>query len=83
MRNALLIHNPTKAPGPDRVPSWLLREYASILMNLIEVVLNSSFCEQKLPQRWKMADVVPIPKEQPSLEINKHLCAVSLTPSLS
>ena len=32
---------------------------------------------------WKMADVFAIPKEQPVLEINKHLRPVSLSPSLS
>lgn len=63
VRNVLLIYNLIKVLGLDRVLSWLLREYVSIFMNLIVVVLNSSFCEQKFFQRWKMVDVVLIFKE--------------------
>lgn len=60
--DALLKLNPNKAPGPDCVPSWLLREYADLLARPITLVLNSSFSEQRLPQTWKSADVVPISK---------------------
>ena len=44
----------------------------------ITAKLNSSFVEQKCPAQWKMANIVPIPKD-----INKHLRLVSLTPALS
>ena len=39
--NALLKLNPNKVPGPDCVPSWLLREYADLLARPITSVLNS------------------------------------------
>ena len=69
--NALLKLNPNKVPGPDCVPSWLLREYADLL------------AQQRLPQTWKSADVVSIPKEQKVKDISKHLRPISLTPSIS
>ena len=65
------------------MPSWLLREYADLLARPITSVLNSSFSEQRLPQTWKSADVVPIPKEQKVEDISKHLRPISLTPSIS
>ena len=81
--NALLKLNPNKAPGPDCVPSWLLREYADLLARPITSVLNSSFSDQRLPQTWKSADVVPIPREQKVEVISKHLRPISLTSSIS
>ena len=62
------------------MPSWLLHEYADLLAHPITSVLNSSFSEQQLPQTWKSADVVPIPKEQRIKDISKHLRPISLTP---
>lgn len=38
--------------------------------------------EQRLPQTWKTAAVVPIPKEQKVEDISKHLLPISLTPSM-
>ena len=65
------------------MPNWLLHEYADLLARPITSVPNSSFSEQRLPQTWKLADVVPIPKEQKVEDISKHLRPISLTPSIS
>ena len=32
-----------KAPGPDDIPNWILRDYAEILAPPISVLLNSSY----------------------------------------
>ena len=48
-----------KATGSHGIPNWLLKEYADILSYLI-----SSFAEQRLPTRWKNADVIPVPKKE-------------------
>ena len=75
--------NPRKAPGPDGVPNWILREYAVVLAHPVSLFLNSSFNEQQLPTSWKAADIVPITKSKPVTEICKHLRPISLTPALS
>ena len=46
-------------------------------------ILNSSYHEGRLPPSWKMADIVPVPKENPVRDVNKHLRPISLTPTLS
>ena len=47
--------NPFKSCGPDRIPNWLLREYADLIAGLKE---------QRLPRSWKLADVTPLPKKK-------------------
>ena len=81
--SALKKLNPQKVAGPDGVPNWLLKEYAEILARPVTSVLNSSFAEQRCPPSWKMADVVPVPKQKPVTDINKHLRPISLTPTIS
>ena len=81
--NKLKRLNPSKAPGPDCIPNWILKEYAELLASPISNMLNASFDEQKLPRAWKRANITPIPKEKPVRDVNRHLRPVSLTPSLS
>lgn len=45
--------------------------------------MNASLREGFLPLSWKEADIVPVPKQRPIQEINKHLRTISLTPILS
>ena len=65
--------NPTKANGPDGIPGWLLKENADLFADPIKEILNSSYREGHLPQSWKFADIVPIPKQKPVKNVNKHL----------
>ena len=75
--------NPRKTTGQDGIGSWLLREYAEILVQPISSILNASFREQKLPTSWKLADVVPLPKQKPVEDLSKRLRPISLTPAIS
>ncbi|PFX26424.1 hypothetical protein AWC38_SpisGene8894 [Stylophora pistillata] len=75
--------NPSKAQGPDGIPVWVLKENADLLAGPVSVILNSSFHESRLPPSWKEADVVPVPKQRPINDINKHLRPISVTPILS
>ena len=75
--------NPTKAQGPDGIPAWLLRENADILAAPVMDILNCSYQEGRLPPSWKEADIVPVPKEKPVKDVNKHLRPISLTSVLS
>ena len=73
----------SKAPGPDSILGWLLKENACALAEPISEILSSSYYENKLPSSWKMADVSPIPKQKPVQDISKHLRPISLTPVIS
>jgi hypothetical protein len=73
--------NPSKACGPDKIPNWLLKEYASLLASPVGKIINAWFQEQSLPKIWKFADVSPLPK--PVKDLKKHLRPISLTPCLS
>ena len=56
---------PGKSSGPDCLPNWLLQKFAVILAMPISTIINASFRENQVPDRWKLANVCPIPK-------NKH-----------
>ena len=73
----------TKAQGADGVPAWLLKENADLLTEPVTDILNCFYFETCLPPSWKEADVVPVPKQKPINDINKHLRPISLTPILS
>ena len=66
-----------KSAGPDQIPPRLLKEFAYELSVPLTDILNSSFLEGKVPDQWKKAIVVPIPKQY-SPNIDK-LRPVSLT----
>jgi hypothetical protein len=75
--------NSSKASGPDQIPGWLFKENANVLARPVSAILNSSYCENRLPSSWKNADVSPIPKQKPVLDVSKHLRPISLTPVIS
>ena len=75
--------NTTKAKGPDGIPGWLLKDNADLLTEPVTEILNISYFENCLPSSWKEADVVPVPKQTPIKDVNKHLRPISLTPVLS
>lgn len=81
--NLLSKLKPRKAPGPDNIPNWLLKEYADILCIPITDILNSSFKENALPSVWKKANAVPLPKVKQVKDPKKDLRPISLTPALS
>ena len=83
VQRALDVLNPRKACGPDRIPSWLLKEYCDLVAYPITEILNASYAEQRLPTIWKMADVTPLPKKKPVVDIQKELRPISLTPCIS
>ena len=83
MQRALDVLNPRRACGPDRTPSWLLKEYCDLVAYPITEILNASNSEQRLPTIWKMDDVTPLPKKKPVIDIQEELRPISLTPCIS
>ena len=64
--------------GPDCLPFWFWRDYANYLAPVVTHIFNTSIREQIVPSLWKLANVVPIPKESPLEEVNQ-LRPISLT----
>ena len=75
--------NQYKAHGADNIPNWILKENADLLSQPVSDILNCSYHECRLPQSWEEANVVPVPKQKPVKDVNKHLRLISLTPVLS
>lgn len=75
--------NVRKAPGPDGLPNWVLRDYASLLCEPVCAIFNACIQQGCCPKDWKMADVLPIPKVHPPMSVQSDLRPISLTPTIS
>ena len=75
--------NKQKAPGPEGLCNWCLKEYAELLYQPIAGILNTSYIEQKIPSVWKHVDVTPLLTEKQVVDSKKKLRPISLTASLS
>ena len=60
-----------------------MKENAHLLEDPVRDILNCSFSKGRLPPSWKIADIVPIPKQKPVKAVNKDLNPISLTPVLA
>ena len=69
-----------KATGPDNIPAWVLKDHAYTLASPLTSIFNSSLREGVLPQEWKMANVIPLPKANPPMSVEKYIRPISLTP---
>ena len=78
VERSLLSLKVSKAVGPDRIPNWVLRDYAGILGRPIACIFNSSIRLGSLPQMWRSADVIPLPKVANPIQIEKDLRPKSL-----
>lgn len=76
----LCFINPAKAQGPTVSPDG---KNAEFWMPPIMDVMNTSFREGRLPLSRKEANIVPVPKQRPVQDTNKHFCFISHTPILS
>ena len=66
-----------QVPMQSRISVY--KEFAEILACPISNLINCSFSHQSLPSLWKLANVIPVPKEKVVLDINTHLRPISLT----
>ena len=81
--NKLSHINTRKAPGPDNLPNWILKEFAFALCDPICCIFNTSVQQGIVPTLWKSANVTPIPKVKPAQSIQDDLRPISLTPTIS
>ena len=69
--------------GQQIIQLTTLEENDELLAPPIMDIMNTSFREGRLPLSWKEADIVPVSKQRPIQNVNKHLRPISLTPILS
>ena len=75
--------HPAKARGPDNIPSWILKDFDMELSSPIADIFNASIKEICVPDFWKEANIIPIPKVDVVKEIENDLRPISFTPILS
>ncbi|KAI8484927.1 hypothetical protein Bbelb_373340 [Branchiostoma belcheri] len=66
MYQKLLKVKTRKAAGPDSIPGKIIKEFAYELSGPLADILNTSLKQSIVPEEWKSAIVVPIPKNQAS-----------------
>ena len=74
-----------KAPGPDGLPNWLLKEGAGALSAPVAAIFNSSLRQGPqgyVPEIWKSANVTLIPKNTSPKCLQKDLRPISVTSTI-
>jgi hypothetical protein len=74
----LLASVKNKSAGPDSVPAWVLKSYAETLANPVSKLFTASFQQGKMPQCFKKATIIPLPKPN-----STEYRPISLLPHLS
>ena len=74
--------DPSKAPGPDSIPTLVLKECARELAPSVCRLFNLSLVSGKVPTEWKYALVVPVHKKGKKEEVTNYrpislLCVIS------
>jgi len=79
-----LLHlNIHKSPGPDRLPNWLLKEFAPLICDSVAAIFNASVREGCVPRIWKSAQVIPAPKVNPPTSRENDFKSLSLHPTFA
>ncbi|CAB4035902.1 Hypothetical predicted protein [Paramuricea clavata] len=68
-----------KASEPDNLPTWILKDFAMELSSPVALIFNAFIQERTVPNAWKVADIISIPKINPVKDIEKDLRPISLT----
>ena len=72
-----------KSPGPDNLPNWFLRDFAFALCDPLCHIFNVSVQQGVVPNIWKQANIIAIPKTKPANSIEQDLRPISLTATIS
>ncbi len=68
-----------KAPGPDNIKPWMLRDLAPYFAGPVTSIFNASIRQGTVPDIWKSATICPIPKKSQPKHIETDLRPISLT----
>ncbi|CAB3993735.1 Hypothetical predicted protein [Paramuricea clavata] len=69
VHHVLAAIDENKATGPDKIPAKLLKNCASSIYLSLCDLFNKSLSLGKLPNEWKLSNIVPIPKKGPAEEL--------------
>jgi hypothetical protein len=69
--------------GPDEISPRPLRENSASLSRPLASIFNASIQEGNIPLLWKSANVSPVPKSSPALDIDSDFRPISLTSIVS
>ena len=71
-----------KAPGIDKVPTRVIKDYLPIILPFVTSIINASLSSSTSPGIWKTAEITPIPK-QGNHKLPNSNRPISLLPVLS
>ena len=69
-----------KSTGPDNITAWVLKEHADCLAAPLASIFNCSLREGVLPNVWKSANIIPLPKTKPLMSVKTDIRPISITP---
>ena len=58
----------------------MLKEHADCLAAPLASIFNCSLREGVLPNVWKSANIIPLPKTKPLMSVNTDIIPISITP---
>ena len=60
----LSVLNPNKAPGPDEIPPWFMKEYANEIAPALTKIFQESVDSGVVPMKWENANITAIFKKR-------------------
>ena len=79
VRTLLKELDPHKAPGPDKIATFILKECAEELATPLTYIFESSLRTGEVPIEWRIADIIAIYKKKGDRKRAKNYRPVSLT----
>ena len=55
--------DPTKAPGPDHIPTKVIKLFANVIAPVLQIIYSQSLKYATLPQDWLSANITPVFKK--------------------
>jgi len=74
--------NPNKAPGPDKIPPWMLKLAAPSLAPMLTDIYQTSIDQGITPHQWRTANITPIHKKGDKTRVENYR-PISLTSVIS
>ena len=56
--------DPTKAPGPDHIPTKVIKLCANVITPILQIIYSQSLEHATLPQDWLSANITPVFKRE-------------------
>lgn len=75
--------NPKKAPGYDLITAEILKQLPDVAIKLITIIFNAVLRLGHYPPQWKVAQIIPIPKQGKDPSQVSSYRPISLLPIIS